>query len=95
MGSIPCCIPAVMVEELDNYALERTQDSGSLENHAGLMYEINVFSNLMVGKKSQAKSIFKDIDAVMAGLGSLGRSRRQYQTWRTPQSTEWLVDIRR
>ena len=33
------------------------------------MYEINVFSNLMVGKKSQAKSIFKDIDAVMAGLG--------------------------
>jgi hypothetical protein len=58
-----------MVEELDNYALERTQDSGSLENHAGLMYEINVFSNLTVGKKTQAKSIFKDIDAVMAGLG--------------------------
>ena len=65
----PATYPTVFIEELDNYALERTQDSGSLENHAGLMYEINVFSNLMVGKKAQAKSIFKDIDAVMAGLG--------------------------
>jgi hypothetical protein len=65
----PAIFPAVTVEELDNYALERTQDSGSLENHVGVMYEINVFSNLTVGKKAQAKSIFKDIDAVMAGLG--------------------------
>ena len=65
----PAIFPAVIVEELDNYALERTQDSGSLENHVGVMYEINVFSNLTVGKKAQAKSIFKDIDAVMAGLG--------------------------
>jgi hypothetical protein len=65
----PAIFPAVIVEELDNYALERTQDSGSLENHVGVMYEINVFSNLTVGKKAQAKNIFKDIDAVMAGLG--------------------------
>lgn len=65
----PTTFPAVIVEELDNYALERTQDSGSLENHAGVMYEVNVFSNLTTGKKSQAKRIFKDIDAVMAGLG--------------------------
>ena len=65
----PAVFPAVIIEELDNYALERTQDSGSLENHAGVMYEISVFSNLMVGKKAQAKSIFEDIDAVMADLG--------------------------
>ena len=65
----PAVFPALIVEELDNYALERTQDSGSLENHEGVVYEINVFSNLITGKKSQAKSIFKDIDAVMAGLG--------------------------
>ena len=65
----PATYPTVFIEELDNYALERTQDSGSLENHAGLMYEINVFSNLMVGKKSQAKSIFEDVDEIMAGLG--------------------------
>ena len=65
----PATYPTVFIEELDNYALERTQDSGSLENHASLMYEINVFSNLMVGKKSQAKSIFEDVDEIMAGLG--------------------------
>ena len=65
----PAIFPAVIVEELDNYALERTQDSGSLENHAGVIYEINVFSNLTVGKKSQAKSIFEDIDGGMAGMG--------------------------
>jgi len=65
----PAVFPSVWIEELDNYALQRTQDSGSLENHAGLMYEVNVFSNLQSGKKTQAKNIFKDIDEIMASLG--------------------------
>ena len=65
----PAVFPSVWIEELDNYALQRTQDSGSLENHAGLMYEVNVFSNLQSGKKTQVKNIFKDIDEVMASLG--------------------------
>lgn len=65
----PAVFPAVMIEEKSNSALGRTQDSGSLENHASLMYEVNVYSNKQTGKKSQCKEIFKIIDNEFQKLG--------------------------
>lgn len=67
---VPAAFPAVTIEEADNYSVRATQDSGSNENHARLMYEINVFSNVKNGKKkTQCKEIFCVIDEVMSGLG--------------------------
>ena len=65
----PAEFPAVMIEEKSNSALVRTQDSGSLENHASLMYEVNVYSNKQVGKKSECKAIFALIDTEFQKLG--------------------------
>lgn len=65
----PANFPAVMIEEKSNSALVRTQDSGSLENHASLMYEVNVYSNKQVGKKSECKAIFALIDTEFQKLG--------------------------
>lgn len=65
----PATFPAVMIEEKSNSALERTQDSGSLENHASLMYEVNVYSNKQTGKKSECKAIFSLIDTEFQKLG--------------------------
>ena len=65
----PAKFPAVMIEEKSNSALVRTQDSGSLENHASLMYEVNVYSNKQVGKKSECKAIFALIDTEFQKLG--------------------------
>ena len=65
----PAVFPAVMIEEKSNSALERTQDSGSLENHASLMYEVNVYSNKQTGKKSECKAIFALIDTEFQKLG--------------------------
>jgi hypothetical protein len=65
----PATFPAVMIEEKSNSALVRTQDSGSLENHASLMYEVNVYSNQLTGKKSKCKEIFKIIDNEFQKLG--------------------------
>ncbi len=65
----PATFPAVMIEEKSNSALVRTQDSGSLENHASLMYEVNVYSNKQVGKKSECKAIFALIDTEFQKLG--------------------------
>lgn len=65
----PAVFPAVMIEEKSNSALVRTQDSGSLENHASLMYEVNVYSNKQVGKKSECKAIFALIDTEFQKLG--------------------------
>ena len=65
----PAVFPAVIIEERGNSAYERTQDSGSVENHARLMYEVNVYSNKQSGKKSECKSIFKMIDEEFASMG--------------------------
>jgi len=47
----------------------RTQDSESLENHVSVMYEIGVYSNKEVGKKSECKQIMALIDNEMQGMG--------------------------
>lgn len=65
----PAVFPAVIIEERGNSAHERTQDSGSVENHARLMYEVNVYSNKQSGKKSECKAIFKIIDGEFASMG--------------------------
>ncbi len=65
----PASFPAVMIEEKANSSYQRTQDSGNLENHASLMYEVNVYSNKKVGKKSECKAIFKVIDDEFASMG--------------------------
>lgn len=65
----PSAFPCVCVEEADSVAYRETQDSGSMENHAEVMYEINVFSNLQSGAKAECRSIFAFIDEIMASHG--------------------------
>ena len=61
--------PCIVVEEADNYAYERTQDSGSLENHAIVMYEVNIYSNKTTGKKDECKQIQAIVDSEFSRLG--------------------------
>ena len=61
--------PAVTIVEMENSTYEKTLDSSSKENHANLMYEINVYSNLKTGKKAQCKQIRSEIDEIMILLG--------------------------
>lgn len=69
MVKAPAVFPAVMVEEKDNSIYQRTQDSGNIENHAVLMYEVNIYSNKTSGKKTECKNIFKVIDEIFASNG--------------------------
>lgn len=62
-------LPAVIIEEADNATLAITLSSAAMENHASLMYEVNVFSNKSVGRKSEAKSIMAVADAKFQELG--------------------------
>lgn len=61
--------PCVCFEEADNAAYRRTQDSGSLERHAEVVYEVNVFSGRTSGAKAECKAIFAAIDDVMEFFG--------------------------
>lgn len=65
----PSKFPFVSLIEMSNTAYDRTQTSGSLENHASLMYEVNVYSNKKSGKKSECKAIALLIDNELATLG--------------------------
>ena len=65
----PPKFPFVSLVEMDNQSYQRTEDSGSSENHASVMYEVNVYSNKTVGKKSECKAIAATIDEQMLALG--------------------------
>ena len=65
----PSSFPAVSLVEMDNSIRESTIDSGSNENHANVMYEVNVYSNKTTGKKSECKAIIALIDTEMTEMG--------------------------
>ena len=65
----PASFPAVSLIEMDNSVRESTADSGSNENHANVMYEVNICSNKTTGKKSECKEIAALIDTEMTAMG--------------------------
>ena len=65
----PSSFPAVSLMEMDNAVRTDTVDSGSNENHANVMYEVDVYSNKTTGKKSECKAIIALIDQEMLALG--------------------------
>jgi len=65
----PSVFPTVCIEEADNFSFRQTRDTASNENCVEVMYEVNVYSNLFTGAKTQCKNIFSTIDSVMDELG--------------------------
>jgi hypothetical protein len=65
----PSSFPHVSLEEKDNSVLTRTQTSTEYENHATLLYEVNVYSNKTKGKKTECKEIISIVDNEMQNLG--------------------------
>lgn len=65
----PTEFPCVSFEEAANAVLRKTQDSGSMERHAEVLYEANVFSSRTSGAKAECKAIFQVIDTVMSAYG--------------------------
>ena len=65
----PSKFPCVSLMEMDNQSYQRTEDSGSSENHVSVMYEVNIYSNKSVGKKSECKAIAALVDEQMLALG--------------------------
>lgn len=65
----PSSFPCVSLVEIDNAVKYDTQSSTENENHAEIMYELNVYSNKTKGKKSECKEIAAYIDGVLISLG--------------------------
>ena len=65
----PAGFPSVSFVEMDNATFLPTWSNRSVEQFAEVMYEVNVYSNLSVGKKDQAKAIMGTIDTLMQQHG--------------------------
>lgn len=65
----PPAFPAVSIVEADNTVHQATIDSGSMENHADVMYEVNVYSNKNKGKKAECRAIAGLLDEQFARMG--------------------------
>lgn len=74
--SVIASLPYVSVEEKDNYTLKRTQTEKAVENHANLLYEINVYTNGS-NARTLCKSIANDIDLTMQNLFFTRTSKTQ------------------
>lgn len=65
----PPKFPCVSLVEMDNSNNSKTQTSSENENHADIMYQLDVYSNKSSGKKSECKAIAALVDSEMAALG--------------------------
>lgn len=66
---LPSKFPFVSLVEADNATRTDTIDSGSFENHANIMYEVNVYSNKSSGRKAECKAILATIDDTFVRMG--------------------------
>ena len=64
----PPSFPCVSLVEADNATFRNSQTSDGKENHAVVVYELNVYSNKTTGKKAECKEIAAFIDDLMMGL---------------------------
>jgi hypothetical protein len=65
----PPKFPCVSLVEMDNQTYQQTEDSGNVENHASVMYEVNIFSNKNKGKKMECRAVATLVDEQMLALG--------------------------
>lgn len=65
----PPAFPAASIVEVDNTTYRKTQTGSNSENHAMVMYEVNVYSNKKDGKKAECREVMAAIDTRFLQLG--------------------------
>lgn len=65
----PASFPCVTLAEMDNNTYARSLESDLKEHHANLMYEAQIYSNKLNGKKTECRNIASALDDAMVSLG--------------------------
>lgn len=63
--SAPPSFPCVSLIEIDNATFRNTQSTEGQENHIEVSYELNVYSNKTVGKKTECRKIINFVDRLL------------------------------
>ena len=65
---VPAKFPAVTIVESDNAIVQRMRTT-NIENAVTVMYEVNIYTNTVGYKKSEAKDILEVIDDEFSKMG--------------------------
>lgn len=63
----PSSFPAVYITMIDDAAYQPTADSGDLENHAEITFDVDVYSNA-AAKKAECYDVMSIVDGVFSQL---------------------------
>lgn len=72
----PASFPCVTIVEADNRVLQYMRTI-NIENAASVMYEANIYSNAVSGRKSEAKAIADTLDTAFENAGFTRTMREQ------------------
>lgn len=64
----PPKFPCLTLEQVDNYTYQGSLDDSQQEHDAWVVFEVNVYSNLMSGAKQQCKAIMELVDQQLQNL---------------------------
>ena len=76
---LPASFPAVTVEEADNSVYLRAR-TATIENAVSVMYQVKVYSNKTVGRKTEANNIMDLIDNAFQSKGFTRTMRAHIQS---------------
>lgn len=79
-NNVPTSFPAISIVEIDNFTRTSTLNSSMGENHAHIVYEINIYSNKANTNKTETKNILSIVDTQMQELGFIRQLTRQMPT---------------
>ena len=65
----PAAFPHISCVEVDNATYKPTSDLDRRENHARVLYQIDIYSNKLAMAKTECQSILAIVDETMLGLG--------------------------
>lgn len=60
--------PCVSLVEVDNASWEESMTQEGADVHAAVTYELNVYSNKMIGKKLECREIASFVDNLLLGM---------------------------
>ena len=64
----PPRFPCLTLEQIDTYTYEDSLDASPTANNDWVVFEVNVYSNLVSGAKQQCKAIMQLVDQQLQGL---------------------------
>ncbi len=100
--AVPATFPAFLLWEDDNYSDADSNDFQKVDHAAWVVYVGEVYSNLVSGRKAQARTIMNTADEVMLSLGFVrmmnspipntdSKIARRVAKWRAKISDELIV----